>query len=913
MSDVLVNHALNHIWAAPLQDCQHRIKPNRVSPEFGFFKEAKVMWERIPLPNYKDSTDTTSYHVYPLGQLPPFLFALIMQKRTWYRVDQIGMANSTVIDIYLDNGAIVPRHICYLYLNTDNNFILAIARNVIDYGSEIKKSPYNENLTTTYTPDHHGVTIRFYNNALTKSNEWLDSAADPSAVLQDHFAVIDTVSDYNSFMARVTSIRTKYQGQGKGVFFLNGFIISEPTGYNTAMKGGTLRFQYDETVKDIRMFPISTIVGFRSTVDRRTDKYILLPETNDDMLEFFDDSDYYVVLKRLDGSYRGVRLDNFGIGPIRQLTHNAVSIKQDLVVNRSDQHEFLSNLNNLTILMVVRHGGMVRDMGLQRNRIEDLYHLPRAQILEAMAGATAGVDEWRAEQLENSAYIEVMSSKFADITQAMVEEAYGYNAATKSVARALYPVINGQVTVDEGMCIPWDVYTPTGNKIQTRRTLFWYDADGILLTYTSNNTTSRTINAPAAIRDTAKKVELILGELVVGQGDIGEITNQMTVPDNAYGYFGYRNYVIEKDRVNTSPVWTDVTNGIYCNLVTPSNGSAPYVQWNQTLLDNSNFYPCTRFANKVNVYTTGFSKASTATFSGVLDYTMMQIQNSALMPIHVPFGHVDVFMNGESLIQGLDYHYITGGKIVVVKKPTVDIDEITLTIRGYGFMNPNTKEPFTPRDQGFIKNGLLSANQTYNVCHDRDIRVIVDGKLKFPDEVRFAETGSSVTGDLILDGKPYAVTDYQTLVEPFTKQNTVDYLMDAIDIDERVSAYLTPRLPEPEITDEYITPLRHEVYSPIMATFIRLIETGSLLDNVIDQDTMDQAILTKYGYIMEMHREADPVYLDYNLNYCAIYPHPYLESVEVTSKQYAFLERVNRVFLKGALDLTQSVRIKSGT
>lgn len=52
MTTILKDHALNNIWAAPLQDLQHRVKPSRLSPDIGFYNEAKVMWERIPLPDY---------------------------------------------------------------------------------------------------------------------------------------------------------------------------------------------------------------------------------------------------------------------------------------------------------------------------------------------------------------------------------------------------------------------------------------------------------------------------------------------------------------------------------------------------------------------------------------------------------------------------------------------------------------------------------------------------------------------------------------------------------------------------------------------------------------------------------------------------------------------------------------------
>mgnify|MGYP003622146610 FL=1 len=105
MTDILRDHALTHVWAEPLQDRQHRVKPNRVSPSIGFYKEATVMWERIPLPNYGNEIDTRSFHVYPIGQLPPMFFALTLEKRKWYSAAALVQANNTVIDLIADNGS----------------------------------------------------------------------------------------------------------------------------------------------------------------------------------------------------------------------------------------------------------------------------------------------------------------------------------------------------------------------------------------------------------------------------------------------------------------------------------------------------------------------------------------------------------------------------------------------------------------------------------------------------------------------------------------------------------------------------------------------------------------------------------------------------------------------------------------
>ena len=909
MSDILRDHALTHIWAEPLQDSQHKIKPARISPPLGFYKEARVMWEKIPLPNYRDEMDTRSFHVYPLGQLPPHRFAIDLKPSKWYRADELIDANNTVIDVYADNGAVVPRMHYYLYLNYDNNLILAIARNVAYLGDVEKTTPYGEVLKSNYTLDDHGITIRFYNNAVTQTNAWQNAAAVKADVLNDYHLMIRKAADYTSFMNRVQLIRQKYKGQGRGIFFQDGFIVNEPKGFKDDYIDSELYFQYDETIKDVRQFDVDTIPGFRSVIDTRTDKYLLLSKSTDGVLEYHDDCDFYVVSRNINDEFKGVRLDNFDSKGVRQVTHNAWSVAQNLVVNRSQAHDFLNNLHELTLLVVVRNGGMIRGIEFQHNRIEELYHLPYNQILEAMVGANSGIPEWRAEVLENSAYIRVMSSQARDITSAMVEDAYGYNAATKAVAKALYPVVDGRVTFDDGLCVAWNDRVPNAVRRETQRSLFWYDQEGKLLGYSANNTTAKTISVPVAYSN-AKKVEVILGKLVIGIGDTGTTTDSDKVYDPTYGYYGCRNYVCNIVGGGPDNKWVDATGSPYVSYVVPPDGSTPYVQWNYNLLSQSNLYPGTRFANTVNVHTPNFALSS---FTGVFSYDIGRITNGAYSPLQVPPGHIDVYMNGLLLIHNLDYYYANAGSIVIVRKPSTTVDLTKITIRFYGFANPKTNKPFEPRDVGFVKNGLLSVNQKFNLWHDRDIRITVDGRLKFSSEVKFVEVGSPTTGNLIMDGKPYAVEDYQSLVEPFTELNTVDYLMESMDVDDRVSNYLTPRLPEPEAIDNYITPSRHELYSPVMSMFIQLMQRGALPDRAIDLESTDQSLLRDYGYVAQVYGPYDPAVIGFDKDFCYVHPHPHPTTVQVTSKQYAFLERVNRLFLRGALDLTSSVTIKLGT
>ena len=214
MSDILIDHAIRNVWAESIQDRQHHIKPSRISPKLGFRKEATVMWERIPLPNY-NTLDTTAYHVYSLGQIPTAIVALNnMAAQTWIRCSDLCVANDMVIDIYADNGCIIPPSVYWLYLNYDGNLIVAIERNTFYIGTETRLTPYNETLVVDYSLDYHDITVRFYSNAIIQSNNWVNAAVRPNQPISIVSKKINSAADLATFLRSVDAVIASYNNTG---------------------------------------------------------------------------------------------------------------------------------------------------------------------------------------------------------------------------------------------------------------------------------------------------------------------------------------------------------------------------------------------------------------------------------------------------------------------------------------------------------------------------------------------------------------------------------------------------------------------------------------------------------------------------------------------------------------------------
>lgn len=904
--NILRQHALTHVWAEPLQDRQYRVIPSRVSSQLGFQRIATVMWEGFPLPGADNPTDKRTYHVYPIGQIPPHFFRLKMEKAKWYRVDQLVEETNSTIDVIMENGAIVPSVHCWLYENIDQNFILAVQRSELDYGRDTREDSYGDVNDVAYSLDHRPLMIRFYTNAIQDSKAWRGDKEDPIHSIRSVYQQVNTAADLVGFKAKVKAITDQYPDGGFGNYYIDGFYVENIQGFKDEYKGKLFSFRFDSTFREKLYFPLKTIPGFISKKDPRSHKYLLVAPTNYGKIDYCDDLDFYLIYRTASG-VKGVMLDRFKANTVRQVTHNAWSVREDVVLALSKQHDFLKNIELLEIMVVIRNGGMQHGLGFQKNRIEDLYHLQYDEIISAMADVNSNLDIWKAAELENSDYINVMSSNSNKITQEMIENAYGYNAATKAVGKCFYKVTDdNKVIVDPLFTLSNEQNIPNGDMSRNTRSLFWYDKKGKMLSMESSNSTFSSVQVPSALVGNAAYLEIIQGQLNVGIAPAGITRDKAIVPDKYYGFYGYRNYVCNIVNGVLDNNWTDVTNGIY-HIVEPGTATKPpQIKWNYNLLSQAGLYPLTRFASTVNVIETMVNPKN---YPGFIEIPLMVMDDSSIYAMGIAPGHVDVFVDGTPLMQELDFKYIKGGKIVITKQFSSK-DVVKVQTRFYGYMNPETKAPFGPRDIGFVMNGVVSLNNKFNVFHDRDISVNIGGRRYSPDEVKFAEDGNS-TGPY-LDGAPYSVDEYQALVEPFTTKKTVDFQMEAMKIDQDVSDYLTVRLPEPKPNGQYIEGQHWKLFSPVMASIIEMMVKGMLPDAVLKQWDTDESVFSNTLPIVKRFETVDPAITGYNEDYVGVYPLAFKDRVvQVTSLQYTVLEKVNRMHLNSVLDLTHSVEIKN--
>lgn len=906
---LLVDHAVEYVWCEPIQDRQYTIKPSRLTREGGAYKYCRVLMEQVPLPNALNDTDRGYHHVYQLGQLKEQTFGLTINRDEWFDLNVVCETDKMSIDVYLPNGMMIPRQYCYIKINRDENIIIAVRIiTTLDLGTTMVSSKVNGSVSyQAVTLDNTEVEIRFYQNARFQSALWKSTAPVPNKPIRSISKRISSSSDFIQFMTQVGAIEAAYLNVGMSLFYLNGNLISKPAGYLTSYQGKTLSMIWDSSIKGKFSFSLKDIPIFTSDLDYMITKYILLMNNTYQTIDYCDDHDVYITVGTGTGTaYKGLYVGRMDKSTVRMLTHNAYSLRTDIVNKLIANHIDFQTMSKCSVLLVARQGGLYRGLTSQMNRIEELYRLPRAQIVQALTGVNSSLPEWSAKVLEKSAYTRVMSSNRDEITDAMVEEAYGYNAATKELNHVFYKAseINGQYYVQSPP--PLLLVNPKTNVGE--RAIFNY-RDGQLVRWFND----ASVNGNIILSGTEKVTHAELFHTRLTDGYDNVITYDEVIADvvdQDLAFWGFRCYASAMDDGVANGDWRDITDlktyyTYYPKGDTLSKG-IPCLRWNRSALTQANLKPCIKITSNMVIYRPELSLDNT--FAGYISFRLMvkktpldtQMSNVPLSP-----GVVDVFMNGKSLIEGLDF-FVDFPRVTVTKQQEGPVSDIDLIVRYYGAADPKTMQPYRNRDYGFVQGGILSVDGQYDIRDDRNNRIVVGGSVMAMEDVVFAERG---TGTRVTDGKPYAVTDYVCQVEPYTQQNTTTYLKTARDIDDRIERYLTHFLNEKPVKYPVVVDERWRIYSPFCSAVLHLMERNDypsdiMLDNTFDVAKID-SWLSGWKYLLKY----DPACHDYNMDYVEILPHPHWRTMKITSKQYALVNYIIRNYLNSNVYLSKFVEI----
>lgn len=857
MSNYLVEHALQNVWCTPDQDRQHIIRPGKITPPGGVWSDVTVLMKRRPLPNKVDY-----FHVYQIGQVYPIIVGFLPVSRQWVNFADVCGQEQLILDVYSDKGIRYPNHLIWYCVTEDNNLIVAVSEN--------KKIPIQLNDEALY--------IRFYSNAYFSS---VESSQIDDGILNIGKTFVD-MNDILNFQNTLNQIKTR---PGKTMMFINGFAVDAINPFS-AKAGDVVEVLHDGAAYKVVYLNVRDLQVFDSIKDQRRKYLVHFPDDGNRSIEFFDDVDFYLMRQTSNGTYQGVYYHRNQPDAVRMVTHRDYAIQVPYLVALNNSIPNSDDPEALVLSVTLRYSGYNRPLVLEHNRIHELYKLPDEDVVRALVGIDSGVPNWQATHLEMSNYTTIMGSLTRDITPEMVESAYGYNAISKLIGDT--PKL-AEISSNASTSGLKEVRVPYG--LQTNAVAYEYNQQGLLTAWYNHSAG----DVYSCVDNNTGMVEMLSGTAAYGFDENYDITGPI---DSKASYRFYASKVVAPGQTK---VWKDVT------------GSSMYAiddnkfTW---LITHGEYDTIVRSDKKILSYDLELEMVD-----GLLKFPLQQIQTidgvEGIRTLIIPPGELDIFLNGHTLMEKLDF-FMEFPNVVICNKeylnqPT-DLAQI-VTIRAKGFCNSNL-EYEAPDDVGFIRHGMLSRNNRFDIRDDRVMRIVVDGRLRDRSELDFSEEHSGVSIGNVANGRPYIVRDIVVPMRGLTMAETYSFRNTSLAVDQIVSEYLTIKKPEPQITTPFSITERYQIYSPFCTKLIYDLKSGVLNDPRLIEYYSDDVVLEicqPYMYLMAF----DPC-RDDNLpddKFVIVHPHHLFSVIDLNAFAYKFLGRAVRLILRDRVNLSHFVRI----
>ena len=199
--------------------------------------------------------------------------------------------------------------------------------------------------------------------------------------------------------------------------------------------------------------------------------------------------------------------------------------------------------------------------------------------------------------------------------------------------------------------------------------------------------------------------------------------------------------------------------------------------------------------------------------TGVYKFSLTHTEQLGVV-LPIPTEKLFIIANGRSLVENIDY-YVRWPEICFVNRNAINIEGPNkFVFVAMGMSKDLTRE--SPKDSGFAYKGIISLNDRYDVREGRVMRYVVDGKVKFRDEVYFAEDYPIENPPLIPNG---AIYESNSVYVPL-RDLSAERLDELRNMDDefvgRLEDFLTVRYPQPQANGPNPIARRHELYTPIL-------------------------------------------------------------------------------------------------
>lgn len=907
--DFVLQHARENVWAEHIQDKDYFIKPTRITPNGGSLKYTEVGLKTIALP-YADSLKNRLYfHVYHIGQISTHILGIDIVENKWIGIDTVAEEMECYINVYLDNGYVVPRSKCFIMRTwPGKNILLAIENDPkMTFGSSKSfNTGTNSAQILPNTLNNQGINVRFYTN-----ERFFSPGRRNKAINADNQMYFETSPYTSQVKSRIQSNKDSVVKQGW--FVLDGMVMNYDAAIDSypRLMDKEISVYRDESIIGIEYHHLQDLQVFTSTKNRNIKKYILNLNVPADRLVYWNDVEYY--LGRMDGlGFRGLCIPMLRQNPISTITNKTHAIRTDVITDLMNSVDWLVDSDNVYIMAVVRQGGVEAGLIHQHTRIEELFKLPNRVVLSAMSGVNALLTEWRADSLEQDDYASIVEANYEAIIPDMVFNAYGYNAITRyhhpnPIKVNDYTLINGK----KWYSVQLSNAASERNRLLTSGNalveVIEYDASGLLLgrrrfPYSNGGL----LVADQIYAQDVALIEHYISSVEDNSLNLGEIYGNR-VENNDLAAFGFSAYITTSDVNQLKPKWLDVTSlkSYYHTLDTvKADGSkVRTLVWNTDVLAEIKARPMVRINNRVCFKTFNVKDLN----KGYRSFPVVVIPNNSNGKVQVEPGSIELWLEGRLLIEDIDY--VVDWPNIYVGRRIANLDTATISVRLTGLADPDTSMHEKARETGFVKNGVLSVNGFYDIRNDRNIQINVGGALAHRDDVNFDENLSGAKREY--DGRPYQIKDYTTPVELYTNRSTVEEKAKSEELDTKVMRYLNEYLPSSDTDTGVINNTRWMVVSLFLDDIIMRLRKGWLSQELKTDFTAEQADewVKDVLYLLKV----DISYFETtNRNYIRLIPHGQASVVSLTAYQYKLVDMLAKRYLDGRVQINHMLTINNG-
>lgn len=758
-----------------------------------------------------------------------------------------------LIDVYNERGLMVPRQNVYFLRTQDDNITVAVKHLPIigDFGAE-------------------DLYFRFYSNAYFSR---LD-APDPTEGIEYVYSIPQNTSQINALMYQLRQMQDR---SGYVFCYVNGWRVNDVNGA-IVKRGDLVELVRDSSVDRVEEFTVNDLPVFLSELDE-VQKYLIHPtREDDDFIAYRDDQDLFLMRKVTDYIHRGVYYHKNLEDSLRMVTHRDYSIPTTYVDRFTSMNPGWATTDQLTLQLVLRKSGMDKELINEAHHIKELYKLPEEDWLNAIIGTEAVVDVWRVEELEKSAYTALMRAPSGTITREMVEEAYGYNTITRIIADTPQKVVTPKAWVE----------LPFG--LRGESTVYEYDANGILLGWFPN----KNVQFYVPRYEDTRYIEAISGR--------GSDIQSTVYGDNAVipERVAYRCYMCNIVNGYPDGNWEDVTGDESAYDVVGNT-----IMWK---VNRANKYTAVKFDDTFLTYNLELDYED-----GLLRFSLnvKELRIDGILYnglVEIPSGLLELWLNGHSLIEGLDW-FQEGQEICIVNRQWRNQDDTrnVITVRATGFCRPDMKR-VKEAEFGWVENGLLSRNNRWNLRDDKVFRVIADGRIFSREELNWAEDRPTVLIPGVRNGAPYQVTEPLIPLRGLTYQSAYEMREVAEATDKQIEDYMTLRIPEIPPEEFNPIPRRHALYSPFVSKIMHDLISGFFNQKPLTEYYSDQDVrewVEPYMWLLKY----EPTMKGFDERYVSIDAHERIEPFTLNIYHYNFLSRVIRVILNDKIDITYSIKI----